>query len=94
MLVNFDSIHKNHKIWHLFQHLKTLSKHVMAFGSSWTSPKNQIFNLIHYAETPSLVFKLNLAFVHYPFVSLFSGNDINLDIWFDTKLLDKTWGAN
>jgi hypothetical protein len=66
----------------------------MAFGSSWTSQKNQIFNLIHYLEAPSLVFTWNLAFVHYPFVYLFSGNDINLDIWFDTKLLDKTWGAN
>jgi hypothetical protein len=53
----------------------------MAFGSSQTMQRNQIFSMINFIGTLSLFFTLNLKFVHHPLIALLSGQNINLDLF-------------
>ncbi len=51
--------------------------------------RDQIFNIINFMEIPRLVFTLNLTFVHHLLVVLLNGQNINLDLFYDTKILTK-----
>ncbi len=61
----------------------------MAFGSSRTMQRDQIFSMINFIGTLSLFFTLNLTFVHHPLVVLLSGQNINLDLFYDKKMVTK-----
>jgi len=61
----------------------------MAFGHSRTMQKDQIFSMINFIGTPSLFFTLNPRFIHHPLVVLLSGQNINFDLFYDTKMLTK-----
>jgi hypothetical protein len=91
---NFDDIFKNHKnikgnpiILSLLQHLKVSSKHVMASSSSQIMQRDQIFSMVNFIGPPSLFFTLTPTFVHHPLVVFLSGQNINLDLFYDTKML-------
>jgi hypothetical protein len=45
----------------------------MAFGSSQTMQKDQIFSMINFIGMPSLFFILNPTFFHHPLAALLSG---------------------
>jgi hypothetical protein len=56
----------------------------MAFSSSQTMQRDQIFSMINFIRTPNLVFTLNPTFVHHPLVVILNGQNINLDLFYDT----------
>jgi hypothetical protein len=93
---NFDEIVKhpqhtngNINVNRLLQHINVFNKYVMAYGSSRTTQRNIIFNMINYIGIPSLFFTLNLAFVHCPLIDVLIGQDINLDVSYDNNILNK-----
>jgi hypothetical protein len=51
--------------------------------------ENQIFSMINFIGTLSLFFILNPTFVHHPLIVLLSGQNINLYLLYDTKILTK-----
>jgi hypothetical protein len=61
----------------------------MAFGSSRAMQRNQICSMINFIGTPSLFFTLNPRFFHHLLVVILSGKNINLDLFYDTKMLTK-----
>jgi hypothetical protein len=84
--IDFNDIIENPKlafskpnIKNLLHHLKTSSRHVLAFGSSRAMQRKKVFNMIHFLGTPTLFFTLNLAYVHHFLVNLLSGKSINLN---------------
>jgi hypothetical protein len=82
-------IYKGIQTYLVYYDIKKFSKHVMAFGSSQTMQRNQIFSMINFIGTLSLFFTLNLKFVHHPLIVLLSGQNINLDLFYDKKMLTK-----
>ncbi len=51
--------------------------------------RNQIFIMINFIGTLRLFFILNPTIVHHPLVALLSGQKINLDLFYDIKMLTK-----
>jgi len=66
----------------------------MASSSSQTMQRDQIFSMINFIGMPSLFFTLNPTFFHHPLVALLSGQNINLDLFYDTKMLTKMRRVN
>jgi hypothetical protein len=61
----------------------------MVSGSSHATQRDQIFNMINFMGTLSLFFTLNLAFVHHPLLVVLSGQNVNLDVFFNKNMLTK-----
>jgi hypothetical protein len=61
----------------------------MAFGSSRAIQRNQNFSMINFMGTPSLFFTLNPSFIHHPLLVGLSGQNINLDLFYDKNMLTK-----
>ncbi len=70
-------------------YIKISNKYVMAFGSSCASQKDQIFSLINFMGRPSLFFTLNIAFVHHPLIIILMEQNIDLDLFYNTNMLEK-----
>jgi hypothetical protein len=45
--------------------------------------------MINFMGTPSLFFTLNPTFVHHPLLAILSGQNINLDLFYDKNMLTK-----
>jgi hypothetical protein len=73
----------------LLHHIKISNKYVMASGNSYTSQRDQIFNMINFMGTPSLFFTLNLAFVHHPLIVVLIRQKINVGLFYDDNMLNK-----
>jgi hypothetical protein len=59
----------------------------MAFKNSRASQRDQIFNMINFMVAPSLFFTLNLTFVHHLLTIILIGQNIDLDLFYDTNML-------
>jgi hypothetical protein len=57
--------------------------------SSCATQKDQIFSMIIFMGMPSFFFTLNLTFVHHLFLAVLSGQNINLDLFYDKNVLTK-----
>jgi hypothetical protein len=66
----------------------------MAFCSSQTMQRDQIFSMINFIGMPSLFFTLNPTFVRHPLIVLLSRQKNNLDLFYDTKMFTKMRGVN
>jgi hypothetical protein len=55
----------------------------MASGICCATQRDQIFNMIIFMGMPSLFFTLNFTFVHHPLLAILSGQNINLDLFYD-----------
>ncbi len=61
----------------------------MASKSNCATRRDQIFSMINFMGTPSLFFTLSPAFVHHPLNVVLIGQNINLDLFYDSNMLDK-----
>jgi hypothetical protein len=61
----------------------------MASNGSRATQRNLIFSMINSMGTPSLFFTLNPTFVHHLLFAILSGENINLDLFFDKNMLTK-----
>ncbi len=61
----------------------------MVSKSNHVTQRNQIFGLINFMGTPCLFFTLNLAVIHHPLLAILSGQNINLDFFYDKNMLTK-----
>jgi hypothetical protein len=61
----------------------------MASKSNRATQRDQIFSIINFMGTPSLIFTLNPTFVHHPLLVVLSGQNINLDLVYDKNMLTK-----
>ncbi len=51
--------------------------------------KDKIFSMINFMEIPRLFFTLNPTFFHHPLLVILNGQNINLDLFYYTKMLTK-----
>jgi hypothetical protein len=61
----------------------------MAFGSSHTSQRNQIFIMIYFMGTPIFFFTLNPTILHHLLIVVLIGQNINVDLFYDDNMLNK-----
>jgi hypothetical protein len=61
----------------------------MVFKSRCATQRDQIFSMINFVGSPSLFFILNLAFIHHPLLAILSGQNVNLDLFYDKNMLTK-----
>ncbi len=62
---------------------------VVASRSNCATQRNQIFGMVNFMGTPSLFFTLNPRLIHHPLLSILSGKNINLDLFYDKNMLTK-----
>jgi hypothetical protein len=61
----------------------------MASRSNHATQRNQIFGMVNFMGTPSLFFTFNPGSIHHPLLSILSGKNINLDLFYDKNMLTK-----
>jgi hypothetical protein len=94
--IDFDKIikklqHINDKTYvqNILHHIKISNKYVMASKNNHASQSNQIFSMINFMGASSLFFTLNPTFVHHPLTVILVGQNIYLDLFYDTNMLEK-----
>jgi hypothetical protein len=99
--IDFDEIIKNLQnindktyVQNLLHHIKISNKYVMASKSSRASQRDQIFRMINFMEALNLFFTLNPTFVHHPLTVILIGQNIDLDLFYDTNMLEKMNNVN
>jgi hypothetical protein len=66
----------------------------MASKSNCATQRDQIFSMMNFMGTPSLFFTLNLAFFHHHVLVVLSGQNVNLDVFFNKNMLTKMNNVN
>ncbi len=89
IIKNPQNINEKTNVQNLLRHIKIFNEYVMAFESSRTSQRNQIFNMINFMGTPSFFFTLNPAFFHHLLIVVLIGQKINVDLFYDDNMLNK-----
>jgi hypothetical protein len=94
--IDFDEIIKNLQnindktyVQNILHHIKISNKYVMASKNSRASQKNQIFSVINFMGAPCLFSTLNPTFVRHPLTVILIGQNIYLDLFYDTNMLKK-----
>jgi len=61
----------------------------VAFRSICATQRNQIFGMVNFMGTPSSFLTLNPTFIHHLSLTILSGQNIHLDLFYDKNMLTK-----
>jgi hypothetical protein len=89
IIKNLQNINDKTYVQNLLHHIKIFNKYVIAYKNSHASQRDQIFNMINFMVTPSLFFTLNPTFVHHFLTIILIGQNIDLDLFYDTNMFFK-----